>query len=151
MPRFTRTLEVAAPASALWAFHERPDAFSLLMPPWEPVEVLQPPKSLAVGTQVIVRQRVGPLRFTVTAEHVEYEHGHMFADRMSGGPFKNWLHRHIVEPTTTGSRLIDDIEYELVGGKLAQLLVGRMVDRRLDRMFAHRHEVTRRVCETGVA
>ena len=151
MPRFTRTLEVAAPASVLWAFHERPDAFALLMPPWESVEVLQPPRSLVVGTRVIVRQRVGPLRFTVTAEHVEYEQGRMFADRMSGGPFKNWLYRHIVEPTTTGSRLIDDIEYELVGGKLAQALVGRMAERRLDRMFGYRHEVTRRVCETGVA
>ena len=151
MARFTRTLEVTAPAATLWAFHERPDAFALLMPPWEPAEVLQPPRSLEVGTRVIVRQRVGPLHFTVTAEHVEYEYGHMFADRMSGGPFKHWLHRHIVEPTATGSRLIDDIEYELVGGRLAQTLVGRMVERRLDRMFAHRHEVTRRVCETGVA
>ena len=149
MARFTRTLEVAAPAATLWAFHERPDAFSLLMPPWESVEVLQPPSSLVVGTRVIVRQRIGPLRFTVTAEHVEYEPGRMFADRMSGGPFKRWLHRHIVEPTPTGSRLTDDIEYELVGGKLAQLVAGGIVERRLDRMFAYRHEVTRRTCEAG--
>lgn len=150
MPRFIRTLEVAAPASTLWAFHERPDAFSLLVPPWEHLEVLQPPTSLAVGTRVIVRQRIGLLSVTVTAEHVAYEPGRMFADRMAGGPFKHWLHRHIVEPTATGSRLIDDIEYTLVGGRLAQALVGRMVERRLARMFVHRHEVTRRICEARI-
>lgn len=147
MPRFTRTLDVAAPAATLWAFHERPDAFALLLPPGERVDVLRPPTSLHVGTRVVVRQHIGPLSFTITAEHVEYEAGRMFADRMSGGPFKRWLHRHIVEPTPTGSRLIDDIDYELRGGKLAQALLAEMAERRLDRMFAHRHAVTRRVCE----
>lgn len=146
MPKFTRTLELPVPAATLWAFHERPDAFQLLMPPWERAEVIQPPTSLAVGTRVVVRTRVGPLKFTITAEHVEYEAGHMFADRMAGGPFKSWLHRHIVEPTTDGSRLIDDITYELRGGALGQAIGGPIAERRLDRMFAHRHAVTRRVC-----
>jgi ligand-binding SRPBCC domain-containing protein len=146
MPRFTRTLELPVPAATLWAFHERPDAFQLLMPPWERNEVIRPPKSLAVGTRVVVRSRVGPFWFTVQAEHVAYEPGHMFADRMTGGPFKSWLHRHIVEPTTDGSRLIDDIEYELVGGALGRLFGGKLAERRLARMFAYRHEVTRRVC-----
>lgn len=146
MPRFTRTLDLPVPAATLWAFHARPDAFSLLMPPWERSEVIQAPSSLEVGTRVIVRTRVGPVPFTITAEHVEYEPGHMFADRMSGGPFKSWLHRHIVEPTADGSRLIDDITYELRGGALAHALVGGIAERRLDRMFAYRHEVTRRVC-----
>lgn len=51
MPRFTRTLEVAAPAATLWAFHERPDAFALLMPPWETHHHPPAPTSLAVGTR----------------------------------------------------------------------------------------------------
>ncbi len=147
MPHFTRTLDLTVPASTLWAFHERPDAFSLLLPPWEHADIIQPPTSLVVGTRVIMRQHVGPLPFTITAEHVEYEHGRMFADCMSGGPFKHWLHRHIIEPTPTGSRLTDDIEYTLVGGRLAQALVGGMVERRLSRMFAYRHAVTRRLCQ----
>ncbi len=147
MARFTRTLEVAAPATKLWAFHERPDAFALLTPPWENVEIVQPPTSLQVGTRVIIRQHLGPLSVTLTAEHVEYEPGRMFADRMSGGPVKSWLHRHIVEPTKTGSRLTDDIEYELRGGALGQAVAGRYAERRLERMFAYRHEVTRRECE----
>lgn len=149
MPRFTRTLDVACPAATLWAFHERPDAFALLLPPWERAVIVQPPTSLAIGTRVIIRQYLGPFWLTLTAEHVAFEPGHMFADRMSGGPFKSWLHRHIVEPTATGSRLTDDIEYELRGGALANLVAGRYAEKRLDRMFTHRHEVTRRACESA--
>jgi ligand-binding SRPBCC domain-containing protein len=148
MPRFTRTLDLAVPAATLWAFHERPDAFALLMPPWERTRVIQPPTSLAVGTRVVIRQYLGPLWVTLTAEHVALQPGHMFADRMSGGPFKMWLHRHIVEPTATGSRLTDDIEYELRGGALGDLVAGRFAAHKLDRMFAYRHEVTRRTCES---
>lgn len=147
MSRFIRTLDLTVPAATLWAFHERPDAFALLMPPWEHAEVIQQPRSLEVGTRVIIRQHLGPLSFTITAEHVEYEAGHMFADSMSGGPFKHWLHRHIIEPTPTGSRLTDDIEYQLIGGRLGQLIGGPIAERRLARLFAYRHEVTRHHCE----
>ena len=147
MPRFIRTLDLAVPAATLWAFHERPDAFALLLPPWERAVVLQPPTSLAVGTEVIIRQYVGPFWVTLHAKHVALEPGHMFADQMSGGPFKNWLHRHIIEPTATGSRLIDDIEYQLRGGALGNLVAGRYAEKRLEKLFAHRHAVTRRACE----
>ncbi len=146
MPRFVRILELPVPARTLWDFHERPDALQLLMPPDEPVEILESAASLAVGSRVVLRQRLGPVRVTIVAEHVEYEPGHVFADRMTGGPFRTWLHRHIVEPTATGSRLTDDIEYTLPGGRLADFFVGRWVTRKLDRMFAHRHAVTRRFC-----
>ncbi len=149
MPHFTRTLELpGVPAERLWAFHERPDALPLLIPPGDRVEVLQPPTSLEVGTRVVLRSFVGPIGFTITAEHVEYERGRMFADRMTGGPFKNWLHRHIIEPTSTGSRLIDDIEYELRGGALGNLIGGPIARRRLDKMFDHRHAVTHSACMT---
>jgi len=147
MPHFTRTLELpGVPAERLWAFHERPDALQLLIPPGERVEVLQPPRSLEVGTRVVLRSHIGPLAFTITAEHVEYERGRLFADRMHGGPFKRWLHRHIIEPTPTGSRLTDDIDYALRGGPLADALAGPLARRRLERMFDHRHAVTRAAC-----
>ena len=73
----------------------------------------------------------------------EYVTGTSFADRMTGGPFKSWLHRHIIESTPTGSRLTDDIEYQMVGGPLGNLFGGPIARRRLTAMFDHRHAVTR--------
>jgi len=147
---FRRSVEIAASAATVWAFHERPDALQLLTPPWQRTEVIVPPRSLEVGTRVELRTYVGPIPVPLRAEHVEYEAGHMFADRMQGGPFKQWLHRHVVEPTATGARLTDDVTYELVGGALGRLVVGRWFRGQLEKMFDHRHAVTKRMCEEAV-
>src|SRR5215472_6042622 len=109
--RFVKESLIAASAETVFAFHERPDALSLLQPPWQKSEIVLPPASLAVGTRVILRAKLGPFWRTVEAEHVAYEPGRMFADRMVKGPFASWLHRHIVTPRgPTESLLTDDIE-----------------------------------------
>lgn len=148
--RFIKRSRIAAPAPVVFAFHERPDAFQRLQPPWQTTEIVKPPASLAVGTEVIVRVRVGPIWQTVVAEHVEYEPGRMFADTMRKGPFKRWLHRHIVEPDGPDhSILTDDIEYELPLGVPGRIAGGPFVRRMLERMFEYRHAVTRADCEGG--
>jgi ligand-binding SRPBCC domain-containing protein len=146
--RFVRALDVAAPVERLWAFHERPDALTLLSPPGERIEVIVPPRSLEVGTRVEVRAWLGPIPTRIVAEHVAYERGKMFADRMVKGPFRSWLHRHRFEPLAGGgSRLVDDIEYELPLGWVGQVLGAGIARRRLERMFEHRHRVTREMVE----
>ena len=91
---------------------------------------------------------LGPFWQTLVAEHVEYEPGRMFADRMLKGPFKSWLHRHIVTPRSPEQCVLtDDIEYELPLG-LPGRIVGAPIARwQLQKMFDYRHEVTRRACE----
>lgn len=144
--RFVRTLELPVPVAILWAFHERPDAFALLQPPWERAEILVPPRSLAVGARVVLRTHVGPLPVIVEAEHIACEPGRSFTDTMRRGPFRAWVHQHLCEATEGGSRLTDAITYELPLGRLGALVGGPMVRRRLERMFAYRHEVTLRIC-----
>ena len=141
--RFTKVLDVDAPVDVLWAFHERPDVLELLQPPWERAEVLQPPRSLAAGTRVVVRVRIGPIPVIFEAEHVACEPGRRFVDRMVRGPFRSWVHEHRFEPRGAGSRLIDDVEYELPLGALGRLAGGAFAARKLERLFAYRHQVTR--------
>lgn len=144
--RFVRTLELPVPAAILWAFHERADAFAILQPPWEEAEVVELPRSLEVGARAVIRARVGPLSTRIVAEHIAYEPGRSFTDTMLKGPFRSWVHEHLCEPTAAGSRLTDTIDYALPLGPLGALFGGWAVRRRLDRMFAYRHEVTRREC-----
>ena len=101
--RFVKDSPIAASAETVFAFHERPDAFARLQPPWQRSEIITPPRSLAVGTRVVLRTKVGPFWQTIEAEHVAYEPGKMFADRMTKGPFAYWLHRHIVTPRGPGT------------------------------------------------
>jgi len=146
--RFLSETVIAADAATVFAFHERPDAFELLLPPWQTSRIIQPPTSLRVGTRVILRTKIGPLWQTIEAEHVEYEAGRMFADRMTKGPFKSWLHRHIVTPLGDHeSRLTDDITYELPLGVLGRVFGGGFARRELERLFEYRHRVTKEACE----
>ena len=49
----------------------------------------------------------------------------MFADQMVRGPFKQWLHRHVVTPQGPDtSVLADDIEFELPLGILGRIVGG---------------------------
>jgi hypothetical protein len=146
--RFVKESVIGASAEKVFAFHEAPDAFERLQPPWQTTRILQPPTSLEVGTRVVLKIKVGPLWQTLVVEHVEYEPGRMFADRMVEGPFAGWLHKHIV--THRGPDqcvLTDDIEYELPLGILGRVFGGPFARRNLERMFEYRHEVTRKACE----
>jgi ligand-binding SRPBCC domain-containing protein len=146
--RFVKESLIAASAARVFAFHERKDAFALLQPPWQKAEVVRPPTSLSVGTRVIVRTKVGPFYQTIEAEHVAYEPGHMFADRMVKGPFKRWYHRHSVLPKGEHASLLrDEVDYELPLGLLGRIVGGAFAHRELTRLFAYRHLVTRAACE----
>lgn len=148
--RFRKESRLAAPAAAVFAFHERPDAFARLQPPWQTSEILQPPTSLAVGTEVILRVKVGPIWRRIVARHVAYEPGVRFVDRMIEGPFKRWEHEHLVRPVDDQHcLLVDDIQYELPLGRLGRWFGGGMARRQLERLFEYRHRVTRDFCEAG--
>ena len=141
---FVHESVIEASAPEVFAFHERPDAFQLLLPPWEEAQVLQPPRSLHVGTVVKVRTRVGPLWIDVVAEHVAYEKDKRFEDVMRRGPFAKWHHKHLFLPVANGCKLRDEIDYEPPFGPLGRLVAPLAVIPRLERMFSYRHEVTRR-------
>ena len=148
MAKFTKQSRIVASADVVFAFHQAADAFARLQPPWQTSEIVQPPTSLEVGTRVVLRVRVGPFWQTIEAEHVEYEAGRMFADRMLRGPFKKWFHRHLVEPVDSSSCVLsDEIEYELPLGVLGRTFGGWFARRELKRLFEYRHEVTRQACE----
>lgn len=133
----------------MFAFHERPDALQTLQPPWMRAEVIQPPRSLEVGTRVLIKAYFGPLWQTIEAEHIAYEPGRMFKDRMVRGPFAKWEHTHRVEPRGEDRcALIDSIEYELPFGGFGRFCGAWVARRELERLFTFRHAITRRSCET---
>lgn len=147
--KFVKESVIDAPAERVFAFHEQPDAFEQLQPPWQTHELVKPPTSLEVGTEVILKVKVGPVWQTIVARHVEYEPGVLFVDEMVKGPFRRWVHRHVVTPEGPGrARLTDDIEYELPLGGLGRLVGGPIARRNLEKLFDYRHAVTRRVCES---
>ncbi len=133
------------PVEALFAFHERADAFELLMPPWETVRNVQPAASLEVGAVARLEQRVAPgIWLEIVAEHVGYEKDRLFVDEMRKGPFAAWRHEHRFEPHPEGSTLVDAITYTPPMGVLGRIAAPLAIEPRLRKMFEYRHEVTRK-------
>ena len=150
MPLFVKETRIAASPEAVFQFHERPDALPLLIPPWEKVTVEVPPTSLAKGTQVILVNRMGPLKLRWVAEHTAYDPPRMFMDVQKSGPFHKWEHKHLVlADGTTGAILRDEVTYELPMGILGRIFGGWFARSKIEKMFDYRHAVTKRVCEGG--
>jgi ligand-binding SRPBCC domain-containing protein len=144
---FIRSSEIAAPAAALRDWHFEEGAFQRLTPPWENVRILESPFPLRDGSRAVVEVRIGPLRRRWIAVHEITEHG--FIDRQAGGPFTFWEHEHRFEPVDERtSRLTDRIRYRLPFGWPGRLFGGPFVERKLDRLFRYRHEVTARCLTT---
>ena len=142
--QFVQESVLPASVEEVFAFHERPDAFALLQPPWEQVEILTPPSSLEVGTRVELRTKVGPLWIPIVAEHVAYKQNECFEDVMVKGPFAKWHHKHLFLPHPEGCLLRDEIEYAAPFGWLGRLMDPIAVRPRLVKLFDFRHEVTLR-------
>ena len=131
---------IRAQPSAVFAFHERPDALQKLVPPWEEVEVVQPPASLHPGTRVVLRMGMGPFKLTWEAEHTKYEKNVLFQDRLVRGPFKKWLHTHRTLPIRAASRCC--ATRSSTSCRCSSCRGLPIVLRRLRRMFEYRHQVT---------
>jgi uncharacterized protein len=144
---FVATTIVPASAEAVFAWHEAPGALERLTPPWGGVTVLSRDGGIRNGARVSLRVRLGPLPLRWDFEHVDYQPGRSFTDRQVRGPFRSWRHVHRMIPRGGHECLLEDsIEYELPFGGLGRLFEP-MIQRRLARLLAFRHEMTRRAFE----
>jgi uncharacterized protein (TIGR01777 family) len=141
---FEKTSEMPVSAQDLFAYHERPNAFRRLNPPWEPVEILKHVGGIQDGAEVEMRLKIGPVPQRLALVHQGYIHGEQFQDRQTAGTFSYWLHTHRMEHLSEGRSLLrDKIEYQLPLGILGKTFGSAFARAKLERMFRYRHEVTR--------
>lgn len=149
MPYFKYESELNASPEKVFQWHESQNALASLTPPWTNVEIVQPPESLEVGTKVILNIKFGPFKIKWVARHTEYVAGKKFVDIQEKGPFKKWTHEHRMEPIQGGGcRLTDEINWLLPGGEWMSQLLTPFVNHQLKKMFAYRHQVTKKCLES---
>lgn len=148
--RFIKESLIRASPERVFAFHERRDALKLLTPPWERARIVKSAQISEIGSQAIVETKIfGPLKVTWIAQHVAYDPPRSFEDVQLRGPFRSWHHRHIVEAHGADALLRDDITYEPPLALIGRLLGPWLIEKRLQRLFDYRHDVTRLWCEEG--
>ena len=149
--KFVKECRIAAPPETVFRFHESPGALRHLIPPWEKMEVVESSGSLRPGSKVVLAGRIlGVVPVRWVAIHTEYQPPHLFADRQESGPFAFWYHRHhFLGDGHGGTILRDEVEYRPPLGALGRWLGGWLIRAKLERMFAYRHDKTRRLIESG--
>ncbi len=145
---FVKTTQLPCPPAQAYDWHARPGAFARLAPPWEPLKVIEQRGTIGEGDGVTMAVGRWPFAMRWEAVHERPTPGVSFVDVQRRGPFSLWRHEHRFEPlsssgdTLASSLLVDDVSYKLPFGWLGKLVAGRMVAKRLQRMFDYRHQVT---------
>ncbi len=146
--KFIKESAINASPGRVFAFHELPDAFERLIPPWESASIIQKADISKIGSQAIIEMKLAgifPVRWV--AEHTVYDPPSLFEDVQVSGPFKSWRHRHVVEPGEHGAILRDEVEYEPPMWFLGAIAAPFAIVPHLEKMFDFRHQVTREWCE----
>lgn len=146
--KFVKESIIKAAPERVFAFHELPDAFERLVPPWENARIVQKADITKIGSQAIIEQKIfGLIPAKWIAEHTKYEPPKMFEDVQISGPFKSWRHRHIILPHEKAAILRDEIEFEPPMWIFGAIAAPVFILPKIEKMFAYRHEVTRKWCE----
>ena len=154
MSRFYYESTIQAPAALVFDWHHDPVAIEKLTPPWEPVKVVATPACIdEEGSRTTLKiSMLGFIPLYWIAEHQNYQPGQSFQDVQIRGPFARWCHTHSVESIDEDScRYIDSIEYKVLFGWFGELLGGWLVSRKLNKMFAYRHQRVKEECEASAA
>lgn len=146
--RYEKESLIHAPPERVFAFHELPDAFERLLPPWENATIVQKADISIIGSRAIIDQKIfGLVPARWIAEHTAYDPPRMFEDVQISGPFAKWTHRHIVLPHADGAILRDEIEFEPPLGFLGRFVSTFAIIPKIEKMFEFRHQVTKNWCE----
>lgn len=140
---FVKATEIPASAEAVFDWHEAPGAFERLTPPWEAVRILSRHGGIRDGARVVLKVGPGPLALRWELQHRDYQKGRVFCDEQVTGPFAYWRHVHRMIPRGPQACVLEDaIEYALPFGAIGDLVGHPIVQYKLRRMFAFRHDVT---------
>lgn len=147
--KYIKETVIHAPPERVFAFHELPDAFDRLVPPWEDAKIVQRADISKVGSRAIIEQRIfGIVPTRWVAEHTAYDPPRMFEDVQISGPFASWRHKHIVEQHADGAVLRDEIDFEPPLSFIGDLAAPLFIFPRIEKMFEYRHTATKEWCES---
>lgn len=161
MPVFEYVTHLPQPRGVVFAWHNRPGAFTRLTPPGMarllsgPTDGIQPGSEL---TLLISQPLVSALSGLVSAQlpaavptpklgvewlvrHVELDPERLFVDEQVRGPFTSWRHEHHFTDAPDGGTLITDrITWEL---PVPQLVAAPIATAELTKMFRFREQQLR--------
>ncbi len=132
---------VSTPRQEVFPFFADAANLQVLTPPWLHFRVLNPAATVREGLEITYRISLHGLPMRWVSQIQTYDPPRAFVDRQITGPYRRWVHTHRFFEERGGTRLTDDVEFDLP----AAWLVGAWVARDLRRIFTYRHEALLRI------
>lgn len=80
-----------------------------------------------------------PMNWLTEITHVNAPH--YFVDEQRSGPYALWHHQHHFTEVEGGVEMTDEVNYAIPFGILGQMAHALFVEREVNRIFEHRHQV----------
>jgi ligand-binding SRPBCC domain-containing protein len=134
--------EIFIPHSRTRVFSFFADARNIerITPPWLHFHVVDPAAiAMRNGATIRYKLRIRGVPATWVSEIVEWDPPNGFVDIQRKGPYKSWRHRHRFEEEDNGTRMVDEVRYELPFGVLGNIVHRLIVRRDVERIFNYRN------------
>ncbi len=148
MPPFIFRAEqfVPRPLAEVFDFFSKAENLQELTPAFLHFRILSvAPAPVRKGTLIkySLRWRIFPIRWTT--EIVEWEPPYRFVDVQLKGPYKLWHHEHRFVAEENGTRIIDEVQYQLPFGVFGSIAHSLKVKKDVEAIFVYRTEVVKRL------
>lgn len=137
MYRFTSQLLLPRPREQVFPFFAEAQNLEILTPAWLHFEVLTPrPITMEKGTVIDYRLRIRGVAVRWQSLISIWEPPYRFVDVQRRGPYRSWVHEHRFAESGESTRVIDQVTYDHIGGRIVNRL---LVAPDLRRIFDFRH------------
>jgi ligand-binding SRPBCC domain-containing protein len=147
-PPYILRSEQFVPRPLLEVFEFFSDAKNLqrLTPAWMHFRILSvDPEPVQQGTLICysLRWRIFPIHWTT--EIIAWEPPHRFVDVQLKGPYKLWRHEHRFVAEGGGTRIYDEVQYQLPFGPFGRIAHALKVQGDVKRIFTYRKDAVRKI------
>ena len=133
------------PVEEVFAFFANANNLQAITPQQLKFRILTPgPIELEAGARIDYQLTLHgvPLQWATLIE--SWEPPHEFVDVQLRGPYRVWRHTHRFAKEGAGTRISDDVDYELPLGPLGRAIEALWARREIAKIFAYRTEVIAR-------
>ncbi|NNE07843.1 MAG: SRPBCC family protein [Gemmatimonadetes bacterium] len=127
---------IPLPLDEVFAFFADASNLSRITPPWLDFRIVsETPVRMEEGRLIDYRLKVHGFPLRWQSEITVWDPPHRFVDEQRKGPYKVWHHTHRFEKAGNGTRVIDEVRYDVPGGALIHKLI---VKRDIAKIFEYR-------------
>lgn len=141
MESFEARVELPCTIEAAFDLVARPEGIKKISPPEMGLYFVNAPEKYELGTKVEFKVQAMGLVREIAHEVTAFDDPNSFIEEQISGPFRHWVHEHIVEARESGGCVvIDRIQFLPPGGVAGMIMTASKILENLEDGFDYRHE-----------